>query len=294
MRNNLEHVLRSTLRARADLVTEESSNLPPDVPRTSTTPKWQVAAAAAAVVVVAAGLTVLVTTTDLGSNRQSPDEAPALAITSTEPQSGQQSRSEVECRKQDNRCTLQSVEVDGEILYLSGAETEQAGRELYTLWELYESDGYPLAAGGRPNQGGGFVRAMGAHEYIFVHPESLKCIEAGQGAPARCLLDAYDADENNEVFGMSKTDSNWFFDTRFSIPFQKETFRLGRIDGQDLVIAVQHDPQLTEKPNWSAGVWRWDGEFLGCSTPVIRKEDLPHWPQVQPSLDALDREHCFS
>lgn len=261
-------------------------------PRASRRRKWRVAAAVTAVVVVVAGLTVLVTTVDFGKSHQAVGDDPAIAISSSEPPARDRSRSEVECRKEGNRCTLQSVEVDGEILYLSGAETEQAGRELYTLWELYESDGYPLASGGRPGQGGGFVRAMGAHNYIYVHSESLKCIKADQGAPARCLLDTYDADEKNVVFGMSKVDSNWFFDTRFSIPFRTEAIDLRRIDDQDVVVAIQHDPQLTEEPNWSARVWHWDGQLLGCSTRTIHKPDLSQWPEVQADLEVLDQANC--
>lgn len=284
-------LLESTLRARADQVTEESLRLPPDPPRPDAKPAWPMLAAAAAVLAVAAGVAVVVA--NVGPGDQAPlGPGPSTTSQATSPPTS--SETIPQCAGDGGECLIQTVDTAGGELRLFGVEAPEAGDGFYQDWILRTADDVEVGRGGVADSSTepGNAPGLTGHINAYVRPGSLSCTSV-EGIPL-CLLDTYELGDTNDVLGLSKVSSGWSFDARFPTPFGKESIDIRAVDGGGfVVVAVQHDANLTGEPNWSARVWDWDGRQLGCSPRVERKQDLPGWPEVLPDRDALDDNNCL-
>ena len=273
MADRTEQLLRDALHARADQVTEESLDLPPELPHPGHR-RWTVFAAAAAMFALATGLAVVLLNVDRDVQPITPPPAPT---------------SEPPACPAGEMCVIQTVDVRGEKLELAAKNVPAAGDDLYGDWVL-RAGGHQIADGGR-SDGPDLGEAQGLRGRIgaYVRADSLRCFVFNR-QPAVCLLDTYDLGDTNDVLGLSRTSSGWFFDGRHPTPFGKESIdvRLGN-DGGFLVVAVQHEPG---RSSWWAKVWRWGGEELGCTEPVRDEKDLPGWPDVTPRTTALDPANC--
>ncbi|MPY97913.1 MAG: hypothetical protein GEU97_07920 [Actinophytocola sp.] len=285
MADRTEQRLRDALTACADQVTEESLSLPPELPRPKRR-RWPALAAAAAVFVLTAGLAVVLLNVDRDYQPVAPPPAPSQpAPTTTSPEPPTCSAGE--------RCVVQQVEVRGETLEVVGAKAPEPGDGFYQAWVLRVRGGDEIANGGVADGSyEGEAPGLKGRINAYVRADSLECF-AFDGDPAVCLLDTYDLGDTNDVLGLSRTSSGWYFDARYPTPFGKDSIDVRKgDDGGFRVVAVQHDPFLADQPNWWARVWRWGGPELGCTEQVRTKQELPGWPEVNPDPATLDKDNC--
>lgn len=281
MVDRTEQRLRDALTACADQVTEESLSLPSELPR-PTRRRWPALAVAAAVFVLAAGLAVMLLNVDRDYEPVAPPPAPPQPTTTPE---------SVACQSGE-RCVIQTVMIRGEKLELV-AKSAPRSEEFYTKWVLRVAGGDEIAHGGVAD-GADAGNAPGLRGRVnpYVLADSLQC-SAVDGEPAVCLLDTYGLGDTNHVLGLSRTSSGWFFDARYRMSLWRTSVDLRQSDsGGFLVVVVEHDPFLTDQPNWWVRAWRWGGAEPGCTKPVRTKEELPGWPEVNPTTASLDPANC--
>lgn len=285
MADRTEQRLRDALNACADQVTEESLSLPPDLPRPKQR-RWTALASAAAVFVLVAGIAVVVFTVDRDYEPVAPPPAPTSEPVPTS------TPGSAACQPGEP-CVIQTVNIRGEKLEVL-AKNAPGMPGLHENWVLRAGEDVIARGGVADGADIGEARGLRGRINAYVRADSLECFDFSfDDVPALCLLDTYGLGDANDVLGLSRTSSGWYVEARYPTPFDKESLDLQPGDDIDFhVVAVQHDPDLVDQPSWWARVWHWDGTEAGCTKPVRSKEELPGWPEVNPSTGNLDPANC--
>lgn len=267
-----EQRLRAALHARSAQVTEETLQLPSELPRPGTPKRWPLLAAAAAVVVI--GLVAALLATDFDRRTTPANPPPARdRTTSIEP-------APARCA-QGTRCVVQTVEVDGQQLQLVGTLLD---RELaiYQDWVLRVRGGAEIARGAAGDSG----------QFLpYVGERALVCKRFEQAFPMCLLATSGIGDTFTAVwFSQRGQGEGWQPDLELSLSLFTESLHLSTLDGESapVAISVEHDEIQSR---WHARVWRWDdGKALGCTPYVHRAQDLPGWPDVTPERSTLSED----